>query len=134
MGKLSAVVMIVLAIPAFAAAQHRGGMAGPVMAAPFRGGAAISRAASASARSTMRVPSGTQGAARIGAPALRTRSNGVRIIHRNNSNPFGFDGTDFEDVPGLGFDFRTWPLSVATAACTATDFSTAAFCRARRSS
>jgi hypothetical protein len=105
MGKLSAVVMIVLAIPALAAAQHRGGMAGPVMAAPFRGGAVISHAASASARSTMRVPSGTQGAARIGAPALRTRSNGVRIIHRNNSNPFGFDGTDFEDVPGLGFDF-----------------------------
>jgi hypothetical protein len=53
----------------------------------------------------MRVQSGTQSAARIGAPALRRRSNGVRIIRRNNSNPFGFEGTDFEDVPGLGFDF-----------------------------
>ena len=106
MGKLSAVAMIVLAIPTLAAAQHRGGMAGPVMAAPFRGGAAISRAASAPARSTMRVPAGTPSAARIGAPTLRTRNNGVRVIHRHNSNPFGFDdGTDFQDVPGLGFDY-----------------------------
>ncbi len=79
MGKLSAVVMIVLAIPALAAAQHRGGMAGPVMAAPFRGGAVVSRAASAPARSTMRVPAGTPSAARIGAPTLRTRNNGVRV-------------------------------------------------------
>jgi len=104
MGKLSAVAMIVLFIPALAAAQHRGGM--PAMAAPFHGGAVVSRAASAPARSTMRVQSGTQSAARIGAPALRTRSNGVRIMHRNNSNPFGFNGTtDFLDVPGLGFDY-----------------------------
>jgi hypothetical protein len=105
MGRLSAAVMIVLAIPALAAAQHRGGMTGPVMGAPFHTGAAISHAASAPARSTMRVQSGTQGPARIGAPALRTQSNGVRIIHRNNSNPFGFNGTDFQDVPGLGFDY-----------------------------
>ena len=104
MGKLSAVAMIVLAIPALAAAQHRGGMAGPVMAAPFHGGAVISRAAAAPVRSPMRVASGTQSAARIGAPALRTRSNGVRIIHRNNSG-FGSNGTDFQNVPGLGFDY-----------------------------
>jgi hypothetical protein len=100
MGKLSAVVMVVLAIPAVAAAQHRGGAAGPAMAASFRGGAVISRAASAPARSTMRVQSGT----RIGSPILRTQ-NGVRIIRRNNSNPFGFNDTDFQDVPGLGFDY-----------------------------
>ena len=105
MGKLSAVAMIVLAIPALAAAQHRGGMAGPAMAAPFHGGAVVSRAASAPARSPMRVQSGTQSAARSGAPALRTRGNGVRVIHRNNSG-FGFNGgTDFQDVPGLGFDY-----------------------------
>ena len=52
----------------------------------------------------MRVQSGTSGAARIGSPVLRTQ-NGVRIIRRNNSNPFGFNGTDFQDVPGLGFDY-----------------------------
>jgi len=104
MGKLSAVAMVVLAIPALAAAQHRGGAAGPAMGAAFHGGAVISRAASAPARSTMRVQSGTSGAARIGSPILRTQ-NGVRIIRRNNSNPFGFNGTDFQDVPGLGFDY-----------------------------
>src|SRR6266436_7026097 len=105
MGKLSAVAMVVLAIPALAAAQHRGGAAGPAMGAAFHGGAVISRAASAPARSTMRVQSGTQSAVRIGSPILRAQSNGVRIIHRNNSNPFGFNGTDFQDVPGLGFDY-----------------------------
>jgi hypothetical protein len=100
MGKLSAVAMVVLAIPALAAAQHRGGGAGPAMGAAFHGGAAISHVAAAPARSTMRVQSGT----RIGSPILHTQ-NGVRIIRRNNSNPFGFNGTDFQDVPGLGFDF-----------------------------
>jgi hypothetical protein len=96
--------MIVLGIPALAAAQHRGGMAAPVMAAPFHGGAIVSRAASAPLGSKMHVASGTQSAARIGTPILRTQSNGVRVIHRNNSN-FGFNGTDFQNVPGLGFDY-----------------------------
>src|ERR1700747_1635410 len=104
MGKLSAVAMVVLAIPALAAAQHRGGGAGPAIGAAFHGGAAISNVAGAPARSTMRVQSGTSSAARIGSPILRTQ-NGVRIIRRNNSNPFGFNGTDFQDVPGLGFDY-----------------------------
>ena len=103
MGKLSAVAVVVLAIPAFAAAQHHGGGAAPAMTASFHGGTVISHAVSAPARSTMRVQSG-QSAVRIGSPVLRAQSNGVRIIHRNN-NPFGFDGTDFQDVPGLGFDF-----------------------------
>jgi hypothetical protein len=97
--------MIVLAIPALAAAQHRGGMAGPVIAAPVRAGTVISHAASAPARSTMRVQSGTQSSARIGAPVRRTQSNGVRIVHRSNSTTFAFNGTDFQDVPGLGFDY-----------------------------
>jgi hypothetical protein len=104
MGKLSAATIIVLAIPALAAAQHHGGMAAPAMAPSFRGGAMVSRVASAPAQSTMRVQSGTQSAVRIGTPILRTQGNGVRIIHRNNS-PFGFNGTDFQDVPGLGFDY-----------------------------
>lgn len=51
----------------------------------------------------MHVQSGTQSAVRIGTPILRTQNNGVRIIHRNT--PFGFNGTDFQDVPGLGFDY-----------------------------
>src|SRR5216683_902093 len=104
MGKLSAVAMIVLVIPALAAAQHRGGMVGPAMAAPFHAGAAISRAAPAPARSPMRVQSRAQSAARSGAPALRRQGNGVRVIHRNNSG-FGSNGTDFQNVPGLGFDY-----------------------------
>jgi len=95
--------MVVLAIPALAAAQHRGGAAGPAMGTAFHGGAVISHVASAPARSTMRVQSGTS-TARIGSPVLRTQ-NGVRIIRRNNSNPFGFNDTDFQDVPGLGFDY-----------------------------
>ena len=53
----------------------------------------------------MRVQSGTQSSARIGAPVLRTQNNSVRIIHRSNGNPFGFNDADFDDVPGLGFDF-----------------------------
>ncbi len=105
MGRFSISAIIVLAIPALAAAQHRGGAAAPAIAMPVHAGTAISRAAAAPAHSTMRAPSGTQSAARIGAPVLRTQSNGVRIIHRNNSNPFGFNDTDFQDVPGLGFDF-----------------------------
>ncbi len=40
----------------------------------------------------------------MGAPVLRTRNNGVRVVHRNNS-AFGFNGTDFQDFPGLGFDY-----------------------------
>lgn len=104
MGRLSAAAVIVLAIPALAAAQHRGGMAAPAIAAPFHGGAVVSHLASAPAHFTMRMQSGTQSAVRIGTPILRTQNNGVRIIHRN-MNPFVFNGTDFEDVPGLGFDF-----------------------------
>ena len=104
MGKLSAAAIIVLAVPALAAAQHHGGMGAPAMAPSFHGGAVVSRVASAPAQSTMRVQSGTQSAVRIGTPILRTQGNGVRVIHRSN-NPFGFNGTDFQDVPGLGFDY-----------------------------
>ncbi len=96
---------MVFAIPAFAAAQHRGGAAVPAIAAPVRAGTVISRAAFAPAHASVRVQAGAQNAVRIGVPILRTQSNGVRIIHRNNSNLFGFNGTDFQDVPGLGFDF-----------------------------
>ena len=105
MGRLSAAAMIVLAIPALAAAQHRRGAAGPAISMPIHSGTVISHAASGAAHSTMRVQSGAQGATRIGAPVLRTQNNGVRIIRRNNSNSIGFNDIDFQDVPGLGFDF-----------------------------
>jgi hypothetical protein len=35
---------------------------------------------------------------------LRTRS-GTRINRRNNDGNFAFNGTDFQNVPGLGFDY-----------------------------
>jgi hypothetical protein len=35
---------------------------------------------------------------------MRSR-NGTRTVHRANNSPFGFDGTNFQDVPGLGFDY-----------------------------
>jgi hypothetical protein len=35
---------------------------------------------------------------------MRTQ-NGTRITHRANNSPSEFDGNDFQDVPGLGFDF-----------------------------
>jgi hypothetical protein len=106
MGKFSISAILVLAIPPFAAAQHHGGGAGPAMGG-FHGGAVVSRVASAPVRSAMPLRAGTPSAVRTGSPALRTRGNGVRIIHRNN-NQFGFDGsngTSFQDVPGLGFDY-----------------------------
>jgi hypothetical protein len=55
-------------------------------------------------RSSVHGQSGTPSSARIGAPVVHTR-NGVRIIHRNNGANFAFNGNDFSDVPGLGFDF-----------------------------
>ena len=60
---------------------------------------AISRPSSAPAHTT--VPTGAQGPARASA---RTRTSG-RVIHSGNRANSGFNGTDFQDVPGLGFDF-----------------------------
>ena len=105
-GRFSMTVVMVLAIPAFAAAQrHGGGFASAPMSAG-RSAPTISRGFSASPHANVRVQSGTQSAARSGAQVVRTR-NGTRIIRRNN---FGFNngfnnGTNFSDVPGLGFDF-----------------------------
>jgi hypothetical protein len=106
MSRFSITVVMVLAIPAFAAAQrHGGGFASAPMSAG-RSAPTISRGFSASPRANVRVQSGTQSAARSGAQVVRTR-NGTRIIRRNNSGfNNGFDNrTNFSDVPGLGFDF-----------------------------
>lgn len=100
--RFSITAITALVLPAFAAAQHRGG--GMSFAPAGRSAPAISRATSAGAHATGRALSGSQSAARIGAPVLRTR-NGTRITHRNNSGNFAFNGTNFQDVPGLGFDY-----------------------------
>jgi len=97
--RFSVAVVVVLALPAFAAAQHAGRSAA---ISAGRAAPAISRGFSAAPRASVRIQSRTQSASRIGSPVVRTR-NGVRIIHRNSD--FGFNGTDFSDVPGLGFDF-----------------------------
>jgi hypothetical protein len=103
MGRFSIAAMMVLTLPAFAAAQHRGGGMAFAPATASRPGPTISRATPAASRAAGRT-SGPQNAARIGTPVLRTR-NGTRITHRNNSGNFAFNGTDFQGVPGLGFDY-----------------------------
>jgi hypothetical protein len=103
MRRLSIIATMLLALPAFSDAQHGGATASAPMSAG-RSAPALSRPASAPQRAGARVPSGTQSAARIGSPVVRTR-NGARIIHRNNSGNFAFTGPDFQDVPGLGFDY-----------------------------
>jgi hypothetical protein len=102
MGRFSITAIMLLALPAFAAAQHRGG--GIAFAPASRAAPTISRATPAGAHATGRTLSGPQSTARIGTPVLHAR-NGARIIHRNNSTNFAFNGTDLQDVPGLGFDY-----------------------------
>jgi hypothetical protein len=126
MGRFSITVVMVLAIPALAAAQHHGGGFASAPMSAGRSAPMISRAGSAPPRASARMQSGTQSAARTGSQVMRTR-NGGRIIHRNNgnfgSNGFndngfngngfngngfngnGFNGNGFSDVPGLGFDY-----------------------------
>ena len=103
MGRLSITATILLALPAFAAAQH-GGVRASAPVSAGRPAAALSHPVSAPPRASAHVQSGTQSAARINSPGLRTR-NGVRPVHRNNGSNFAFTGTDFRDVPGLGFDY-----------------------------
>lgn len=100
-GRLSVIFLIALAIPAFAAAQHGGAAAsaGASHAAPM-----TSHAAAPAAHASVHVQSGTHAAVRIGTPIARSH-NGTRIVHRSNTSPIDFNGTDFQDVPGLGFDY-----------------------------
>ena len=98
MRRFSITAIVVLTLPGFAAAQHHGGGIG-FAATASRPAPTISRATPAG-----RAISGPPGAARIATPVLRTRS-GTRIIRRNNGGNFIFNGTDFQNVPGLGFDY-----------------------------
>ena len=102
-GRLSVTAFIALAIPAFAAAQHHAGGASFASAPSGRTVVAASRSASAASRALARSQTGASAASRLGTAVVSTR-NGVRVIHRAN-NPFAFNGPDFQDVPGLGFDY-----------------------------
>jgi hypothetical protein len=103
MRRLSITATMLLVLPAFAVAQHGGATASGPMSAG-RPATTVSHAASTPPRASARVQSAPQSAARIGSQGLRTR-NGVGIVHRNNGSNFAFSGTDFQDVPGLGFDY-----------------------------
>jgi hypothetical protein len=100
MGRLLIAAITLLAIPIFAAGQRRGG------AAPEAGHAAAvaPRAPSAPIRSAPRSPASTQTAVRAGTPVTRGH-NGVRTTHHTNGGFFNSGQTDFQGVPGLGFDF-----------------------------
>jgi hypothetical protein len=106
--RFSIITMTVLLLPAFAVAQHHGGGGASAPASLSRPATVISRAPAPSAHFSSRPQSGTQSSPRFGTPMVRAR-NGVRTVHRNNNNNanFGFNGTgtDFQDVPGLGFDY-----------------------------
>jgi hypothetical protein len=110
MSRLSILAMIFIAVPALAAAQHGGGAGGraSAAAAPSRSATAIPRAAAGPARASARVQSGTQSAGRVGGSVVHGRNTG-RPIRRGNGANFGsngnFNGTNFQDVPGLGFDY-----------------------------
>jgi hypothetical protein len=104
--RFSIAAMMVLALPAFAAAQHGGAHASAPVAAG-RSGMMISRVGSAPARVNVRA--GGPGA-RGGASVASARSSG-RVIRGGNHTNSGFNGTGFnngptfQNVPGLGFDY-----------------------------
>jgi hypothetical protein len=104
--RFSTVAMAMLALPLFATAQHRGGAGVSAPAAASRPAPVISRAASPTVHASGRPVTRAQSAPRFGAPMVRTR-NGVSVHRHNNNNAnFAFNnGTDFQNVPGLGFDF-----------------------------
>src|SRR5258706_6830810 len=113
MGRFSITAIMVVTLPAFAAAQH-GGAHGSAPVAAGRSSMMISRAGSAPARVAVRA--GAQGGARAGASMAGARTSG-RAIRGGNRTNFGgnranfgsngtdFNGTNFNGVPGLGFDF-----------------------------
>jgi hypothetical protein len=100
MSRFSITAMMLLAIPALAAAQHHGGGAA---FAPSRPAMVVPRAAPAPARGIVRAPSGISSPSRVGVPVTRARNSG-RTFNGNPAN-FGPNGTDFQNVPGLGFDY-----------------------------
>jgi len=113
-GRFSITAIMVVTLPAFAVAQHGGGAHGSAPVAAGRSSMMISRAGSAPARVAVRA--GAQGGARAGAPMAGARTSGRAIRGGNRANFAGnranfgsngtdFNGTNFNGVPGLGFDF-----------------------------
>jgi len=105
--RFSIAAMMILALPAFAAAQHVGAAHPSAPVAAGRSSMMMFRAGSAPARVNVRA--GGPGA-RGGAPIASARSSG-RVIRGGNHANSGFNGTGFnngptfQNVPGLGFDY-----------------------------
>jgi hypothetical protein len=105
--RLSIATMMVLVLPAFAAAQHGGAAHASAPVAAGHSSMMMFRAGSAPARVNVRA--GGPGA-RGGAPIASARSSG-RVIRSGNHTNSGFNGTGFNNgptfnnVPGLGFDY-----------------------------
>lgn len=90
-----------LLFPAFSAAaqHHGGGMASPPSAASRPAGG-ISRVG----LTTTHVAGSRQSPVRPAAARVVETRNGLRVIRNHGAN-FVFNETDFQDVPGLGFDY-----------------------------
>lgn len=109
MGRLLAILALAVSFPVLAAAQHRGIAAVP--SAGYAAGGVVHVSPSIS-HAGVRVSSGTAVMQRGSGAAGRLRGTarrvqpGSRHISRNTDVlPFDQLGTDFEDAPGLGFDF-----------------------------
>jgi hypothetical protein len=108
MRRFSITAVMVLVIPAFAVAQHPGAVGAVASAGahapstPSRPATAIPRAAPA--HGNTHVQSGAQSAVRANPSGMRGQNTG-HSGHRGNSAQFGSSGTDFQNVPGLGFDY-----------------------------
>src|ERR1700682_2835482 len=108
MRRFSITAVMVLVIPAFAVAQHPGAVGAVASAGahapstPSRPATAIPRAAPA--HGNTHVQSGAQSAVRAHPSRMRGQNTG-HSGHRGNSAQFGSSGTDFQNVPGLGFDY-----------------------------
>ena len=107
MNRGSVLVAILALAPGMAAGQHPGGMAGAGhvgAGAPHAAGTVVRTAPPSPAHFSVRLQPATP---RSGGTILR--GHGTRNSHRpvnQNVLPFGpFGETDFQDAPGLGFDF-----------------------------
>lgn len=108
MRRFSITAVMVLVIPALAVAQHPGA-AGAVASAGAHAPSTSSRPATAIPRAApvhgnAHVQSGAQSAVRANPSGMRGQNTG-HSGHRSNSAQFGSSGTDFQNVPGLGFDY-----------------------------
>lgn len=109
MSRLVIAALMAFSAPVFAAAQNRGG------GAPAAGhaGMAIAHPSAGVSHAAVRAAVSTRSVQASAGSAARPQGTVRRIHHTNRVNDgvaqgaFGtpFNGTDFEDVPGLGFDF-----------------------------